>query len=256
MFFIFFTFKFPKKVFVYVLAAVMVIFLSFNGGYDSKTAMADISEPSNPQKVVYLTFDDGPSYNTEALLDILKEEDVKATFFVINNEEEAAKALVYRAFEEGHSIGAHSASHNYDLIYQTAEGYLKDLEKNEKYIESIIGQRPNIMRFPGGSANRGAPKWLRKQLVELVEQRGYIYYDWTAVSGDDTAVVYAADVLLANVVREAGGPDEIVVLFHDTALARTTPQAARMVIEYYRAKGYVFKAITSEVQPVQFYKGG
>lgn len=248
---IFFTIKFYKKAVPYFLAGFLVLFLGLKGANSTMAVMGDMPEP---EKVVYLTFDDGPSYNTERLLDILEEENVKATFFVINNTDEGAKELVYRAFMDGHTIGAHSASHNYNLIYKTPEGYLDDLEKNEQYIESIIGQKPVIMRFPGGSANRGAPLWLRAQITQLVAQKGYTYYDWSAVSGDDTAVVYAADVLLKNVIREAGNANEIVVLFHDTALARTTPEAAKLVIDYYRAKGYVFKAITPDVTPIQFYK--
>lgn len=222
----------------------------FAPAYENKS----VSAPVQGEKTVYLTFDDGPSRTTEKVLDVLDEYGVKATFFVIGREDEYEREILRRAAQAGHSIGAHSYSHRYDIIYRSSEAFMSDFEKNENYIYDTIGYFPNIMRFPGGSANSGAPKELRRRLVNEITKRGYSFFDWNAVSGDDTAVVYPPETLLRNVIKMAGESDRIIVLFHDTDLASTTPEAARLVIEYYMQKGYKFLPLTAQSEPLMFTK--
>lgn len=204
-------------------------------------------------KTVYLTYDDGPSGNTAALLDVLKAEGVPATFFVIGREEAPYPALYRRMAEEGHTVGVHTYSHKYDEIYKSVEGYLADFAKVEGLIYDTTGVHPKIFRFPGGSVNALAPsKTVLRSIVEEITARGYIYYDWNVVSGDDTATVYPPEVLAANVEKAALGKDNVVVLFHDAPLCRTTPEATRLVIQHFRTLGYTFAPLTEAVQPIQF----
>ena len=116
-----------------------------NSSQDAKTA--------DGKKRVYLTFDDGPSDNTEEILDILKKYDVKATFFVVGNTSEHGQELLKRIVEEGHSIGIHSYSHKYSAIYDSEESFFEDFNKISDYIYDVTGVRTQICRLPGGSSN-------------------------------------------------------------------------------------------------------
>src|SRR5699024_5238173 len=108
--------------------------------------------PEWKEKAVYLTFDDGPSENTGRILDILKQYNIKATFFVTGNNQEHDD-MIKRAFDEGHSIGLHTYTHDYASVYASEEAYFDDLKKISDLVESIIGQKSYLIRFPGGSSN-------------------------------------------------------------------------------------------------------
>jgi len=207
------------------------------------------------EKTAYLTYDDGPSKNTPLILDVLKEQGVQATFFVMGKEDEASLELYQRIAAEGHTIGIHSYSHQYEEIYRSVEDFLYDFNRIENLIYDTTGIHPRIFRFPGGSANSTAPS--RSVMTEIIGEmtaRGYLYYDWNAVSGDDTEILYPPEVLADNIVRAARGQQSVVALFHDTPLCTTTPEATKMVIEGLRAQGYRFDRLTEEVRPIQFAK--
>ena len=102
---------------------------------------------------VYLTFDDGPSPVTKDILKVLKEKDVKATFFVVYNDSSEAAELLREIAEEGHTIGVHSTTHIYSQIYSSVEAFLSDFEMTATWIEEVTGNKPEIFRFPGGSIN-------------------------------------------------------------------------------------------------------
>ncbi len=211
-------------------------------------------EPDVP-KTVYLTYDDGPSKNTGALLDILKEEQVPATFFVVGKEDDTSLALYQRMVQEGHTLGVHTYSHLYREIYRSVEDYLADFNRIETLLYDTTGIHPQIFRFPGGSVNAIAPsKAVLSQIIGEMTERGYIYYDWNVVSGDDTATVYPAETLAQNVLEGSKNKDTVVVLFHDAPLCKTTPEATRMVIRALKEQGYRFDRLTPSVKPIQFAK--
>ena len=106
-----------------------------------------------PEKVVYLTFDDGPSAVTEDILDYLQEEDIPATFFVIGMETNRAEKLLKRMVTEGHSIGLHTYSHKYSEIYASPDAFFADQEKLCNYLKPIIGYVPTFFRFPKESSS-------------------------------------------------------------------------------------------------------
>jgi peptidoglycan/xylan/chitin deacetylase (PgdA/CDA1 family) len=138
-----------------------------------------------PKKTIYLTFDDGPSKNTEVLLNILKKYDVKATFFVVGDR--GQKHLIKRAYEEGHSIGIHCYTHVYKTIYANEEAYLADFLAAEKVVQEQTGQYTTIFRFPGGAGNTvsiSCNHGIMTRLTKIMEDMGYRYFDWTDSSTD------------------------------------------------------------------------
>ena len=169
------------------------------------------------KRQVYLTFDDGPSKNTDRILDILKEYDVKATFFMLGKMIEADMALAKRVYDEGHLLANHSYSHNYQTLYASGESFMGEIQKTEELIEQVTGQKPfKLMRFPGGGYNAGDHAAEKQTYKELLRQNGYYYADWNALNGDAEGGNRTAAQLLAK-IQATATQDRIVVLMHDAA---------------------------------------
>lgn len=189
-------------------------------------------------KIVYLTFDDGPSGNTGKVLDILDRYGVKATFFVVWN---AYYADMYAEIvARGHAIGLHSYTHNYSEIYRSADAYFADLQRISDAVYERTGVRTKLMRFPGGSSNTVSRNYCRGIMTYLtreVENRGYVYFDWNAANGD--AMGYSLSVSeMVNMAKSTA--DRVVVLQHDAAPKYSTVTALPYIIEYYLNNGYYF----------------
>lgn len=201
------------------------------------------------RKVAYLTFDDGPSSNTEKILDILKQYNAKATFFVIGT---SKLDLIKRIHEEGHTVGLHSNSHEYNQIYSSVDAYFKDLQAISDKVESYIGVAPKVIRFPGGSSNTVSAKYCKgimSQLTKEVEARGYVYFDWNVSSGDADANKAPASDLVANIKRECGKKSRVCILMHDAPIKTTTVDALPEIIQYLQGEGYSLEALTTDVKP-------
>ena len=201
-----------------------------------------VREPLEPN-TIYLTFDDGPrDGTTDKILDILKEKDVKATFFVTNN---GSDDLIRRAFSEGHSLGIHTASHRYDLIYASVDNYFNDLNIVENRIFNITGKKTNIIRFPGGSSNTISKKYslgIMSTLTKDVISKNYQYYDWNIDSGDSIYNNSKNDIY-NNVINNISKDKYNVILMHDTK--NKTVEVLPMIIDYAKSNGYNFKTLTS-----------
>ncbi len=218
---------------------------------DSSSRTAKISrkvvvlgpKPSNG-KIIYLTFDDGPSSSiTPELLDILKEENVKATFFVLNRGS-SLDYLIKREYEEGHTVALHGSSHNYKQIYSSVTAFFDDLSIIQNKVESITGEKPMIIRFPGGSSNtisRFNPG-IMTILTKEVKARGYHYFDWNVGSGD-SGEAHTADEVYHNVIKNLGNNNNII-LMHDFGGNYKTLHAIRKIIQYGKNNGYTFEKIT------------
>lgn len=204
------------------------------------------------QKTIYFTFDDGPSKNTRAILDVLKKQGVKATFFVTaqNAGRPDTEELLCRIVAEGHSLGLHSYSHTFHEIYRSVDSYLADIDKLNDYLYQTVGTRPKILRFPGGSATANASPSVMKRIIKEITDRGYQYYDWNVVSGDDTPTVYDPGYLADRVVNGAKDLDVAVILFHDSPAPVTTAQAVDLAIDRLRELGFGFDCLTEAVEPV------
>ena len=197
--------------------------------------------------IIFLTFDDGPSNNiTPQVLDILKENNIKATFFLINYNDEKENT-VKREYEEGHSIGIHGYSHNYQEIYTSEEAYMDNLKKLQEKINHTTGYTTYITRFPGGSSNTISEfnKGIMTRLTQLVVESGYKYYDWN-VSSEDAVGASTPDELYNNVIEGLSKGKRNFVLMHDFDKNEAIIEALPKIIQYGNENGYVFEKITEE----------
>lgn len=191
-------------------------------------------------KVIYLTFDDGPSANTGKILDILKKYNVKATFFVIKNETYSSNYK--RIVDEGHSIALHSYTHDYSVIYRSADAYFNDLNKISDYVYEKAGVRTRMIRFPGGSSNTVSRSYCRgimSRLAVLTAEKGYVYFDWNSANNDATGQNLSV-AQIRNAANSYGGRSPLVMLMHDAPAKYKTVEALPGIIEYYKSRGYYF----------------
>ena len=196
----------------------------------------------NGRKVIYLTFDDGPSANTERVLDVLDQYGCKATFFVTGQNPDYFP-WIKEAYNRGHTIGLHSYSHDYDSVYASPEGFWEEFDSIGQVVKDQIGYVPCFIRFPGGASNTVSAEYspgIMTHLAEDVQERGYQYYDWEESCGDGA-------VLSAEELVEAGchplDSDNVIYLAHDGAAKATTADALPAIIEYYQSQGYSFEAL-------------
>ena len=161
---------------------------------DNEEQAVAVSAPVS-DKVVYLTFDDGPSKKTEEILNILDEEQVKATFFFNTNERKHLDNVIKEAFDQGHAVGVlTSTGNNYNQIYASVNSYIEDFQAAYDRLYAITGERPTIFRFPGGSIN-GYNKNIYAALTEEMKARGYVYFDWNVCAQDYSGSESQADVV-------------------------------------------------------------
>lgn len=175
-----------------------------------------ISDDDDKRKRVYLTFDDGPTKNTEKILDILQEYNVQATFFVIGRDDAYSKSLYQRIVEEGHTLAMHSYSHNYSEIYQSKKAFYKDFDKIYNLLFETTGVEPKYYRFPGGTSNQ-VSKVSMKSLAKSLTKRGYVYFDWNAMSGDANGKSLTKRQMINNVLKDVKLHNTSIVLMHDAA---------------------------------------
>ena len=206
---------------------------------------------SDSGRKVYLTFDDGPSSNTDEILDVLKEYDVKATFFVVGKTDERSVKAYQRIVDEGHTLAMHSYSHKYDEIYESREAFAKDLNSLQEYLYEITGVWPRIYRFPGGSSNT-VSKVDMQELIEYLTDIGITYFDWNAASGDAVSRTLPAETIVNNCLSGIGKQKESVILMHDASNKGTTVEALPQIIEAIQERGDTgILPITDETVPVQ-----
>lgn len=203
----------------------------------------EIVKNDENQKVIFLTFDDGPSKNnTPKILDILNEKNVKATFFVIGYKVEVNKDIVIKLKENGMGILPHSYTHNYKNIYASPDNFLNDLNKCKKAIKDVTGDdNISFFRFPGGSDNSICKDKTLNLIKEKVENQGFSYIDWNICSEDATANIVSKKKILQSVTNEAKGIKYGVLLMHDAEAKVTTVEALPEIIDEFKNKGYTFK---------------
>ena len=199
--------------------------------------------PYTEGKVAYLTFDDGPDdKNTPAILDILKNYGVFATFYVCGNMIEKNPEVLKRIYAEGHAIGNHSYNHNYNDLYSNTDNFLKQISDTDELIKEIIGVRPLIIRTPGGRAGMWTPEY-----EPLMTACGYVEHDWN-VSVEDATSKKPTPTQMIRYVDEAtnrGVKDNAaIILMHSNAGKESTVDALPGIIEMLSNKGYTFGVIT------------
>lgn len=193
------------------------------------------------EKIAYLTFDDGPSPRvTPKILEILKQHDVKATFFIVGKMAEQNPELVAQIQEEGHLICNHTYSHNYKLIYSSPDSFMADVAKCEEVLKSILGEdfRTSILRFPAGSFGKK-----RLPFRERVKEQGYMSIDWNSLNGDAEGHHIPAAQLINNIKETTKNRKRAVVLMHDSNTKDTTVEALSETISYLESQGYAFETL-------------
>lgn len=214
-----------------------------------KNQAAVYDDPEKPN--VYLTFDDGPSANTDTILDTLADNNVRATFFCIAQKGEANEKRYQRIVSEGHTLGMHSYSHVYKTVYADMESFQKDVTGISDYLYQITGVRPKFYRFPGGSSNT-VSKVPMKECIRYLNQSGLTYFDWNAQNDDATGKSYTASQLVEHAmssVKAAG--NNVVLLMHDEQTKTATAQSLPKLIRQLKNAGYDILPITDATPLVQ-----
>lgn len=194
-------------------------------------------------KMVYLTFDDGPGKYTARLLDILKKYNVKATFFVTGYNDNY-NDLLTREHNEGHTVGLHSYTHDYKVIYRSIDSYMQDLLKIQNKVKNYTGIESMIIRFPGGSSNTISKRYkigIMSELSNKVQELGFKYFDWTIASGD-AGNTRDTNKIISNVTSRFSENSMNVVLMHD--IKPYSVDAVESIITYGLANGYTFAPLT------------
>ena len=210
--------------------------------------------PSLDGKNIYLTFDDGPSKYTDKLLDVLKKYNVKATFFVTDQGlTKGYDDVIKRAYDEGHTIGLHSSSHNYGYIYSSVNAYFSDLNAIQAKVERITGAKSTIVRFPGGGSNTISKNYdagchIMSKLTKAVQAKGYRYFDWNVDSKDAGGAKTAGEVA-SNVINSLGNQSIYVVLQHD--IKGYSIDAVETIIQFGLSHGYTFQALKMDSPRVE-----
>lgn len=207
------------------------------------------------ENTIYLTFDDGPSERTDEILKILEDKDVKATFFVIGQSDEADLQRMRDIVAAGHTIGMHSYTHNYTQIYSSVEAYLEDMYRIFVQIRETTGETPTVFRFPGGSINAYNHAIYRELIAEML-RRGFVPCDWNLSGGDATGTPAPASEIVRSVVGPAANVTRGFVLMHDAQVKKTTVEALGTVIDQLREMGFTFEQLTPQTMPVLYgYRG-
>ena len=201
-------------------------------------------------RVCCLTFDDGPSDNTDRVLEILDRYGVKATFFVVGNSaaSDVNQERMKKIAAAGHTIAMHSWSHDYGKVYASVDAFLEEYSRLYEWIHDVTGVYPSIFRFPGGSIN-SYDRCVYQEIIAEMTRRGFIYFDWNVSAGDATMTPRDVSAITQDWLKGVG-KDLVVTLAHDSAARTTTVDALPAVIEGYQAAGYTFSALHPGVTPV------
>ena len=194
------------------------------------------------KKVAYLTFDDGPSNNTHQILDVLKQNNIKAAFFVLGSQVEVFPETTNRIYNEGHYIANHGYSHKYSEIYQSPEQVLNEFNQCNQIVAKTINvpeYNSHLFRFPGGSVG-GKYAELKKQAITLLDQNDILHIDWNSLTGDSEKVCPTEEYLMNNLQKTTEGKNGVVILMHDAQAKKITAETLPKVIEYLVQQGYTF----------------
>ena len=203
-----------------------------------------VRENPPPSSTIFLSFDDGPSKITEEILDTLKKNNAKATFFVIGSELDKYADIVKRAHDEGHTIGLHSNSHKYEKIYASDEAFWDDINTLSDRVEKITGEKSRILRFPGGASNTISKEYSKGIMTRLVTQahdKGYQIYDWTIDSFDASANIVPESTISSRVIDGMSWDESpALVLMHDAKIKQSTADALQKILTWGKKNGYTF----------------
>ncbi len=223
------------------------------GNVGEATRIVNVLTDKTGAGVIYLTFDDGPSDKvTPQILDILKDNGIKATFFICAYDEKT-KPMLQREFDEGHTVAIHGYSHEYNEVYSSPEAYMENIKKLDDMLQADFGYKAFTTRFLGGSSNTVSEKYctgIMSELVEMVPAAGYQYMDWNVTSLDANGNNLDADDIYNSIIDGLNPSKPNVVLMHDTNQKQTTADQLQRVIDYGKENGYSFEAIQKDTPQI------
>lgn len=202
-------------------------------------------EVDKKKKVAYLTFDDGPNVNTPKILDVLKEKNVKATFFMLGSSILSHKDVVKRIDDEEHALGVHSMSHNKKLVYAHSYAFLNEMNKTNNLLLEITGKKTMLLRAPYGSK-----PYMKQEIRDLTSSWGYRVWDWNVDSRDSLKSNTTSDEVYRAVVDQVANKNEAVILFHDKA---HTLEALPKIIDHLIDNGFEIKKLDRKITPMNFW---
>lgn len=248
--------KFVMKGTCLILLTVAILCMSYEyytwNDYTSPVSSV-LKREKEETKVAYLTFDDGPSMLSSRYLDILKEENVNATFFVIGQQVcDEMEDVVKRAIDEGNEIGIHTYCHEARNIYGCADSCYRDVMKTRGILEDKFGYKPKLYRFPWGSANNYIASY-RDDIISRLKKEGLEYQDWN-VSAEDSVGSPTEESILSNIRKDYKKYDEPVILMHDSGCNEKTLSSLREVIRELKKGGYSFETLSKRSKPCHFYE--
>ncbi len=208
---------------------------------EGKDNMANIY--TSETKRAFLTFDDGPSTVTPTILDTLKQENIKASFFVLGSRVDALPETVKRIYEEGHYIANHGYSHSYSAIYSSPQSVLDEFNQCNESVKKAIGvpeYNSHLFRFPGGFPG-GPYVAIKTQARELLTQNEILYVDWNALSGDAETTKPTVEFEMKRIQETVGSKNSVVILMHDAQAKKATADALPQIISWLKQNGYEFK---------------
>lgn len=205
-------------------------------------------------KTVCLTFDDGPSANTEKIIEILDRYNVKATFFVIGKEDEVSFERYRMIVESGNAIGLHSYTHDYSKVYNSIDNFVSEITRVHDVVYEATGVDTKLFRFPGGSANSTVKKMDIHECIDYLNENGYTYYDWNVSSGDAATKLATVEEIMENIENDLFKMNTAIILMHDAEYKPTTVEALPQLIEMLLDEGFEIKAIDESIPTIQQIK--
>lgn len=205
-------------------------------------------------KKVYLTFDDGPGSQTGKILDILKKNHVKATFFVTGKEDASSKKIYQRIVKEGHTLAMHSYSHIQDVIYDSKEAFEKDLKQINRCLYEATGVHTKFYRFPGGSSTQNTSLSIQN-FIDVLKKNHYLYLDWNVISPDINNANATKEQVVTGVMQGIDAYDTAVVLMYDVADKPMTVKALPSIIKQIKAKNYELLPVDESMILIQHNNG-
>jgi len=226
-----------------ILGTYLVTYTVRDHSGNTSVITRDVEVTDQSQIIVYLTFDDGPSARTLEVLDLLKEYQVKATFFV-GKKSADYEPIMLKAFQEGHTVALHAYSHNANTIYASTEAFFSNLTLIQDWVEKVTGVKSYLYRFPGGSSNLSSSfnPGIMTSLTQMVEDQGFHYFDWNVSSGDGSATT-TSEQMITNVIKNCKAGRNNVVLMHDSNGHNETVAALRPILNY-------LKSIDAQILPI------
>ncbi|MCY6369907.1 polysaccharide deacetylase family protein [Clostridium ganghwense] len=232
-----------KIIFCITVSFLLVtsIYLAKKTFYKNDMTLPCVSNIAD-KKTVYLTFDDGPiPVVTTQLLDVLKEYNVKATFFIVGKEIDGREEILNRIYKEGHGIGLHTYTHNFKKIYLSEDNFINEMLRTQNKIKEITGYTSNIIRFPGGSSGH-----LNQNMLENLHKNNLKVYDWNVNLEDGIKPNLSINKLVNNAKKYNENYSRIILLMHCNSNNKNTVKALPLIIDYYKNLGYEFKPILED----------